>query len=503
MASKPVALNRTVISWSNAELRKALEHAKARLLSIHEYVSATVSCAAAPNIVHRLAELHGAHYIYDPDLNTHILGLNVSGEMTVHGSGRFVVAVEQIRDFSQRIYTETPSALRWMGGFSFAQSASAVSSNAVAYQATDELWSAWPDGYFVLPKMLVELGPNGSHLTLTIAKSEPVDAALEWLTASLEMMMDDKDTPSALNSTHPCRDSGLVSWAETDLGTLSGDVENSNEQAHLTFVELVQKATDEITETDEMNGMEKVVVARAVHEHLNVPLRVTLQKLFDGYGDSCFVFSFSMNGQHFVGATPERLVRIEDGHVTVDCLAGTIGRGETAVDDQLLGKQLLHSDKNLREHAAVVRWVSEQIRPYVDHIEVALTPNLRKLRNVQHLFTPLTALIPKNTHILQMVEVLHPTPAVAGVPREWALHFLEENESLHRGWYAGPIGFINLEGEGAFAVALRSGLLSPQLASATLFAGVGIVRASDPEDEWQETELKLQPMRMAIAQERE
>jgi isochorismate synthase len=180
----------------------------------------------------------------------------------------------------------------------------------------------------------------------------------------------------------------------------------------------------------------------------------------------------------------------------VTALAGSFPRGATVGDDQALGAQLLASAKERHEHAVVVRNIRSVLADLCMRIEAPATPTLMKMRNVQHLFTPVTAQLRGNSSVLTLVERLHPTPAVGGWPREVALAFLREHEELDRGWYAAPIGWLDANGDGEFAVALRSALVDGT--SATLFAGCGIVADSDPQSEYQETLLKLRPMLNAL-----
>jgi menaquinone-specific isochorismate synthase len=125
--------------------------------------------------------------------------------------------------------------------------------------------------------------------------------------------------------------------------------------------------------------------------------------------------------------------------------------------------------------------------------------SLMKLRNVQHLFTPIVGRVDRGRSILDLVARLHPTPAMGGFPREPALEIIRRFEGMDRGWYAAPVGWMDARGEGEFAVAIRSALLHG--AEATLFAGCGLVVGSDPEREYAESCLKLRPVLAALGGE--
>jgi isochorismate synthase len=243
--------------------------------------------------------------------------------------------------------------------------------------------------------------------------------------------------------------------------------------------------------------LEKVVLARAVQLQTSKPFNVTraLRQLSTNY-TGCYIFAFAQDERCFLGATPERLVRLHDGEVLTMSLAGSSRRGETRDEDKQLGQALLTSAKDRREHALVVQSVIEALTDSCLTLQWGDEPTLLKLGNIQHLYTPIVGQLADGYTIFDLVEQLHPTPAVGGRPREAGLAFIRECEELDRGWYAGPVGWLNDQGEGEFAVALRSALIRDNIA--TLFAGCGIVGDSDPEREYAESMLKLRPMLNAL-----
>jgi isochorismate synthase len=173
-------------------------------------------------------------------------------------------------------------------------------------------------------------------------------------------------------------------------------------------------------------------------------------------------------------------------------LAGSAPRGATEEEDQRLGNELLQNLKNQEEHRVVVTTIHDVLANSCSRVWVADTPHLLKLKNIQHLETAITGSLLPGHSILEAIEDLHPTPAVGGFPRQSALAAIRAYEQLDRGWYAGPIGWIGASGNGEFAVALRSALVDGN--QATLFAGCGIVAASQPESEFAESCLKLEVM---------
>lgn len=243
--------------------------------------------------------------------------------------------------------------------------------------------------------------------------------------------------------------------------------------------------------------LRKVVLARAVRLQATAPFNPTaaLWRLAAGY-PTCVVFAVTLGDACFLGATPEPLLTVRNGEVSTTCLAGSYARGVTEEADRQLAEALLADPKERSEHALVLNAMTEIMRASCTQLEIPDVPAVLKLRNIQHLCTPLSGRMAPGQSILRIVERLHPTPAMGGLPREVALKFIREREGLDRGWYAGAVGWVDHKGEGDFAVAIRAALLRG--AEATLFAGCGIVADSDPEREFAESCIKLTPMLTAL-----
>lgn len=191
-----------------------------------------------------------------------------------------------------------------------------------------------------------------------------------------------------------------------------------------------------------------------------------------------------------VAATPEQLVRRDGSLVTCDALAGT-----SRVADAAAAEALLASAKDRWEHDLVVTAIRDALTAAGARVDAPAVPRIRALRHVLHLHTPFRAELAAPTHVLELAARLHPTPAVGGTPTASAVTWIREHESA-RGWYASPVGWCDLEGNGELAVAIRSGVLAG--AKVHLWAGAGIVAGSDPERELVETELKLRAMLGAL-----
>ena len=141
------------------------------------------------------------------------------------------------------------------------------------------------------------------------------------------------------------------------------------------------------------------------------------------------------------------------------CLQALLQEGKTMVEDELLGKTLLTDDKNLMEHQFVVDMIKMAMEESCSEVKIPKQPYLLKLKNIQHLYTPVKGRVNQHTSLLSLVEKLHPTPALGGLPKNLAIEKIREVEDLDRGLYGGPIGWVDYQGNGEFAVAIRSGLI--------------------------------------------
>jgi len=201
-----------------------------------------------------------------------------------------------------------------------------------------------------------------------------------------------------------------------------------------------------------------------------------------------FQFCFRFDPESaFVGATPERLVAQQGRALACDCIAGTTARGLSEAEDVVLGKVLLASEKELREHRLVLDAILSALQPLTLRLESPALPSLLRLPKILHLHTPVRGYLRAEVHLEDLIARLHPTPAVGGWPRADALRLIPELEGRARGWYAGPVGWVSLD-QADFAVAIRSAILRGR--SVTVIGGAGIVQGSDPAPEWDETASK-------------
>ncbi len=255
------------------------------------------------------------------------------------------------------------------------------------------------------------------------------------------------------------------------------------------WVSIVQEALKKIAS----NKFRKIVLSRKVKLELNSKPMISnlILKLNDRYPD-CYIFAFHKKNSIFFGASPEKLARFSDGWIEADALAGSISRGKTEKEDLLKANELLSSKKNLTEQKAVVDFIADSFSEFSDKIIFNDKPIIRKLPNIQHLWTPIKAKLNTDKIIFSILKEIHPTPAICGVPWSVAMTSILDMEKQSRGLYAGVIGWFNFHQEGEFAVSIRSALLCKSTVYA--FAGCGIVEGSDPQIEYEETKLKLKPI---------
>jgi menaquinone-specific isochorismate synthase len=341
-------------------------------------------------------------------------------------------------------------------------------------KAKTKLWSKFSHSLFHLPKYMLSIIEGQAYLTTNILCTKHDDESLadkvhQERTALLNQI---KDPTFNTRNHHPI------------------SIEEINP-------DLWKKSVKTLVADLQKGSLKKVVLARELRLTFSQLIEVekVLQHLLQEQKES-FVFAFESNGDCFIGASPERLVKKEDKVLFSTCLAGSIARGKSIEEDEQLGNSLLKDAKNLIEHQYVVDMIRKAMEDFCSEITIPNQPELMKMKYIQHLYTPVSGISKENTTLLKVVEHLHPTPALGGMPKFEAIEKIREIEELDRGFYAGPIGWLDSNGNGEFAVSIRSGLIQGKEAS--LFAGCGIVEDSEAESEFSETRIKFRPMLNAL-----
>jgi menaquinone-specific isochorismate synthase len=406
-------------------------------------------------------------YWKDPSAEVVLIGLGISKQIqSDQATDRFFHVEEEWKQFLKdslifNPYKENGLGPVMFGGFSFDP-----------HKPKTTLWSKFADSLFHIPKFMLTIVEGQTFLTTNIVCTQNDDYTL------FEKVINER--VQLLNSPKEI---------EIKLAKLLETKE--------IFPQEWKQSVDDVVEDLKTGSLKKVVLARELRLFFDhrVKAEVILKNLYNQQRDS-FIFVFESNGDCFIGATPERLVKKQGNNVFSTCLAGSIKRGKTDEEDRMLGQTLLNDKKNLIEHGYVVEMIKEALEESCEEIILPDKPQLMKIRDIQHLYTPVIGKCQNDTSLLLLVERLHPTPALGGLPKEEAIEKIREVEELDRGFYAAPLGWCDYRGNGEFSVSIRSGLIQDKEAS--LFAGCGVVANSDSESEYLETSLKFRPMLRAL-----
>jgi len=380
-----------------------------------------------------------------------LVGCGVAAEIRTTGPGRFDEANTWWRELTARAIVrsdvdEPGSGLVAFGTFAFADAAGPDRSS---------------ESTLVVPEVI--LGRRGDTAWLTTVSSV---GGLDQLDRRLEL---------ATTPPEP------VDVSFTD-GALNGEQ----------WMGVVAEAVERINAGD----LEKVVLARDLVATAAEPIDVRwpLRRLAEQY-PTCW--TFHVDG--IFGATPELLVRRERGLVTSRVLAGTIRRTGDDARDLALAAHLARSSKDLEEHEYAVRSVAEALEPHCSSMNVPEAPFVLHLPNVMHLATDVAGVVHDAATVtsLELVAALHPSAAVGGTPTPVATELITQIEGMDRGRYAGPVGWMDADGDGEWGIALRSATISGN--TVRLYAGCGIVADSDPQAELAETQGKFVPVRDSLS----
>jgi isochorismate synthase len=258
------------------------------------------------------------------------------------------------------------------------------------------------------------------------------------------------------------------------------------------YLAAVTRARDAVRD----GSLVKAVIARelTITSPEPIHLHAVLLRLRASFGSS---YRYSVDG--FIGASPELLVKVDGSTVQSHPLAGTAPRSGDPDTDARVAAELLASTKNQIEHRVVIDMIHDTLLPWCSYLDWEPEPSVMTVANVQHLRTIMEGrLSDPRPNVLELVRALSPTPALGGFPRTEALALIAEAEGFDRGRYGGAVGWVDANGDGTWAVAIRCAELSADRRSARLVAGGGIVAASDPLAELAETQAKFQAMLSAI-----
>ena len=328
---------------------------------------------------------------------------------------------------------------------------------------TTDVWDGFEAAEVFVPRIMIEGNGGDTKLTVAVPGGERPEPTLELLSSMRK-----------------------PAWIAVD------DTGDHSIESH---PHVTEYASSVATAIDAINAgrFEKVVLARSVIVNSSEPVAIlrVFRQLAQRY-PQCYNFAWKSGDAVFMGASPELLADVRGSSVRSNPLAGSIKRGEGKKEDRSLGESLMSSPKDREEHRLVVDDLVERLAPLTSSLDLPAGPVLKKMASVQHLSTEISGVLQDEYGVMDVVDAVHPTPAVGGVAREDAVTFIRHTEQIDRGWYTGGIGWMNGAGDGAIAIGLRCGLVRE--GRTQLFAGAGIVADSRPDAELRETRLKLRPL---------
>lgn len=404
----------------------------------------------------------------DSSTNNVIIGIGICSEIkSEKNSGLYEEVEEKWKELlrNSEIHNSYPYlgiGPLLFGGFSFDPAKSKT-----------PLWNNFSNAQFYLPTyMLSEI--DGSH----------------YLTINHLVKQEDKLTVA----------DEILKKRQTFLDHVKNTAVPSNENTFIKAVEVGGEAWKNTVSTviqDLNDSLKKVVFARECRLQFEKYIEedLLLKNLMEEQ-KNCYIFALESKSDSFIGASPERLIKKEGNEVFSACVAGSISRGKNLEKDKQLEELLLADEKNRVEHDYVVQMIQDAMKLVCQQVEIPSKPQIMKTRDIQHLYTPVKGILKETESLLSLIKLLHPTPALGGFPQQLALEKIREKEELDRGFYGGPIGWYDYRGNGEFAVSIRSGLI--QNNEASIFAGCGIVKSSDVEEEYKETAIKFKPMLSAL-----
>ncbi len=384
-----------------------------------------------------------------------------SGTGSIDGMDRFTMARRVAETLFRRVMViaddDAPKPCL-VGGFSFSPES-----------VQDPIWREFGSVRLVLPRWTYIRDKERAWLSLAFcADARERDQGL-WERASLLRQLAEMTDPTPDSDRHE-----TAAWV--------------NRTSLIAFSDLVRKAQATI----HAGLFNKVVVAQRGTVFGSLPFDPCnlLNRLADR-ALRCIRFAHRIGSTTFLGVTPERLVTKRHREVLSEALAGTV-----ASPPGREGERPIFGPKDRAEHRWVVDEIVRVLGSYCSQLTIPPTPTLLKLVDLWHLHTPIIGTLSQETHVLELIGALHPTPAVGGVPTREAQKWIIAHEPHVRGWYASPIGWFDASGDGEFAVALRCALLDGK--AAYVYAGAGIIDASQAELEYQETLLKQQSIAAAL-----
>ena len=476
--SMPVIFHTNNFIQNNREVSSNFDHQEQNQFQVTDKTRIISFSQKIPSIdplafLQQFSQHNSLHFYWEnPGKQEAIAACGVTKKLTTESGDRFTIAKDFTRTCLRQTIRKGDSNLIGSGPHLFC--------SFTFFTECNKSYSPFPAATIFLPRFQVFKKNKNCVFVINLPVNN--NEKIQTLTEEIRQKINTFDWSDRENLNI---DTNLENnWQKRD----SSSKENSDYLKSVVTSSLNSIAVDEFS---------KIVIAHTTDVHSPVPFRLieSLNNLRQRHPD-CYIFSTSNGkGQNFIGASPERLISIQNKQLVTDALAGSAPRGKTTAEDVQLANLLLKSRKEKREHQAVSDFLLNRLRQ-LDLKPQQLPLQLLQLSNIQHLWTPIYAHLPNDIDPLDIVAHLHPPPAVAGVPTEIACEQIRCYEKFDRSLYAAPLGWVDHQGNCEFIVGIRSALIDGD--RARLYAGAGIVSGSNPDKEFAEIQLKLQSLLKAL-----
>jgi menaquinone-specific isochorismate synthase len=449
-------------AFDSEELLEQIARDLGRVRSAASFVALTWPVPRVPAERLLAAENEGDAVLWAPPSEDEACGLGAAFTLSAIGEERFQSIQAQAREVWAELDASSSHPLapapRFLGGFAF-----------LPGQAQSALWRPFGDARFVLPRLTYLKNKDGAWLRLIVrAKAWTGSEFRSELEQLLVRAIRALFSPSV--AAEPAREVMREEGSPQAWAKLVAQIQSEIAAGHAQKIVAARRLS---------LSLDRALSPAAVHARLREDAPESTR------------FAVRLGNSTFLGATPEQLIQKRGLEIRTEAVAGSI-----SAEDATAAARLLESDKDIREHEFVVSEILRLLGPLTSELAAAPRREVHRLRTVLHLRTPIVGKLREASHVLELVGRLHPTPAVGGVPTRAAIEFITQHEPDERGWYTGPIGWFDAAGDGRFVVALRSGVLSG--ARAELYAGAGIVQASNAPSEFAETRWKFSALLGAL-----
>ncbi len=413
-------------------------------------------------IINYILPYEKSFYFEKPNNNFLIAAVDSIVNILESGEGRFAVTDKKIKVYKDNFISN------W-DNFNLIDIPLFVGAMKFIHEHPDEDWKDFSDSAWFIPKIIFYSNDEKNYLIYNCINI----SSLEIIKSKFE-----KDLDTFLSFE-------VKQINKAELRNVSGESPKDKKK----YKSLINSALDLI----DQQKADKIVLSRKVELLLSgepnlISLILQLRKEYP----DCNIFLCHNGKSNFFGASPERLAYFKNSNIYIDALAGSAARGNTPDEDKKIEEEILRSKKNLNEHQYVIDFLKNVLSNYSSEIKIENFCSVKKLNNIQHLMTDVSAEISNDNSIFHILKEIYPTPAICGFPKDDSLAIVKKLETQKRGLYSGIIGWFNLNETGEFIIAIRSALQINNRVIA--YAGGGIVNDSDPDEEYKETELKLKPI---------